>query len=146
MHAKMAPDAVLCRLGPNIRARRFVAVSSGCQRGGRVFGRGIGAVAGVVLAWSDLFTNTPEAWKHQQYGLSALYLVNGALGAYVAVVSIFGYVPAFWPVFILSIAISIGISKFKDAAVRVWISHCKFSMDKTYSTLTDEVSGFNSAA
>ena len=115
------------------------------DKAGVFLGRGMGAVAGVVLAWSDLFTNTPEAWNHQRYGLSALYAVTGGLGVYVAIMSIFGSVPAFWPVFILSIAISIGISKFKDAAVRDWTSHCEFSMDKTYSTLTDEVSGFNTA-
>jgi hypothetical protein len=50
-------------------------------------GRGMGAVVGVVLAWSDLFANTPEAWKHQQYGLSAPHLASGALGVCVAVVS-----------------------------------------------------------
>ena len=75
-----------------------------------------------------------------------LYGVNGILGAYVAFVSIFGSVPGFWPIFIATIVLSIWIAKWKDAAMKDWISRCKFGIGTRYHTLNEEVSGFNFVA
>lgn len=120
------------------RTARFTTV-------GKFVGRGMGSVAGAYFAWTDLFMSAPEARQHEQYGLQRLYLASGMLGIYVSFISITGYVPGFWPVFVLAIAISVGIAKLKDAALKGWIEHCKFSTDKTYCTLKDEVVAFNFA-
>lgn len=113
---------------------------------GVFLGRGMGAIAGAVIAWDDFHKNAPEAWQQQEYVLSTLYRVNGALGIYVAVLSLTGSVPGFWPIFVLSIAISIGIAELKNSETRDWVSRCKFSTGSHYASLDAELKAFNSAA
>ncbi|PTB21096.1 hypothetical protein C9I57_10320 [Trinickia symbiotica] len=109
-------------------------------------GRAIGAFAGAALAWTDLFKNAPEAKQAGDKWLERLYYVNGALGAYVAIVSVTGVVPGFWPVFVLSIIVSIGIAELKASQMKDWISRCKFSTVEHYTSLDAELKAFNSAA
>ena len=113
---------------------------------GVLAGRGLGAIAGAVIAWDDFHKNAPDAWQQQEYVLSVLYRVNGALGFYVAIWSLTGAVPGFWPIFLLSIAISIGIAELKNSETKDWISRCKFSAGSHYDSLDAELKAFNSAA
>ncbi|WP_133650320.1 hypothetical protein [Paraburkholderia flava] len=112
---------------------------------GKYGGRAIGSIAGLVLAGYDLFKNAPEAFHAQEYGLSALYVASGILGAYVAVAAFFGTIPFFWPVLVASILIGIAIALYKGAELKTWISRCKFSKSE-YHTLNEELDAYNSAA
>jgi hypothetical protein len=108
-------------------------------------GRAAGSIAGAVLAYGDLAKNFPEARHNQEYPLAALYVLNGALGIYVAFFSVWGAVPAFWPVLVASIIIGVGIAMLKDSELNDWVKRCKFSTGEHYHTLNDELMAFNSA-
>ncbi|MFM0658687.1 MULTISPECIES: T6SS effector BTH_I2691 family protein [Paraburkholderia] len=109
-------------------------------------GRALGSIAGAVLAWSDLHNNMPEAFRNKQVALGWLYGTSGALGLYVAFFSLTGSVPLFWPVFVISIIVGIGIAMLKESELHDWISRCKFSTEKHYDSLEAELKAFNSAA
>ncbi|MBU9693542.1 hypothetical protein KTF23_27285 [Burkholderia multivorans] len=108
-------------------------------------GRLMGSIAGAILAWGDLAKNAPEAFRNKEVGLGWLYGASGALGLYVAFFSITGSVPLFWPVFIVSILVAIGIATLKASELSDWVKRCKFSVGEHYSTLDDELKAFNSA-
>ncbi|WP_310673058.1 hypothetical protein [Burkholderia multivorans] len=105
----------------------------------------MGSIAGAILAWGDLAKNAPEAFRNKEVGLGWLYGASGALGLYVAFFSITGSVPLFWPVFIVSILVAIGIATLKASELSDWVKRCKFSVGEHYSTLDDELKAFNSA-
>lgn len=113
---------------------------------GVFLGRGMGAFAGAFVAWDDFHKNAPDAWQNQEYALSVMYRVNGALGIYVAILSITGSVPGFWPIFAISIGISVGIAKLKDSEMKDWVSRCKFSAGSHYDSIDAELKAYNSAA
>ncbi|WP_334022510.1 T6SS effector BTH_I2691 family protein [Burkholderia gladioli] len=108
-------------------------------------GRLMGSIAGAILAWGDLAKNAPEAFRNKEVGLGWLYGASGALGLYVAFFSITGSVPLFWPVFIVSILVAIGIATLKASELSDWVKRCKFSVGEHYSTFDDELKAFNSA-
>ena len=108
-------------------------------------GRALGSIAGAVLAYTDLFKNAPEAWHNKEMGLWVLYNASGALGAYVAVLSLTGSVPFFWPVFVASILVGIGIAILKASELKDWVSHSKFSTQSHYGSLGEELKAFDSA-
>ncbi|KAB0656353.1 T6SS effector BTH_I2691 family protein [Burkholderia diffusa] len=108
-------------------------------------GRFAGSFAGALLAYGDLTKNFPEARNNQEYPLAALYLLNGSLGMYVAFFALWGSVPAFWLVFLVGIAISIGIAMLKSSELSDWVKRCRFSTGEHYRTLEDELKAFNSA-
>jgi hypothetical protein len=132
-------------------AERFTTI-------GKYGGRIMGSVAGAVLAWADLRKNAPEAFRNGEKVLGWLYGASGALGIYVAFFSMTGTVPFFWPVFVISIVIGIGIAILKSSELKDWISRCKFSKDaeqdakkhpgkgvEHYDSLDAEIEAFNSA-
>ena len=98
-----------------------------------------------MLAYTDLLKNAPEAWHNGEKGLAKLYVASGALGAYVAIFSLTGTIPFFWPVFIASILIGIGIAILKAAELKDWVSHSKFSTQSHYGSLDEELKAFNLA-
>lgn len=115
-------------------------------------GRWSGAVAGVVLSCFDLFKNTPEAYGNKEYGLTALYVVSGTLGVYVALSPLLSaapfiaaWMPPLWPILVISILIGFVIVYFKSAAINDWVSRCKFSKEPRYRTMDEELKAFNSA-
>ncbi|WP_186124959.1 T6SS effector BTH_I2691 family protein [Burkholderia gladioli] len=108
-------------------------------------GRLMGSIAGAILAWGDLARNAPEAFRNKEVGLGWLYGASGALGLYVAFFSITGSVPLFWPIFIVSILVAIGIATLKASELSDWVKRCKFSVGEHYSTFDDELKAFNSA-
>lgn len=108
-------------------------------------GRLMGSIAGAILAWGDLAKNAPEAFRNKEVGLGWLYGASGALGLYVAFFSITGSVPLFWPIFIVSILVAIGIATLKASELSDWVKRCKFSVGEHYSTFDDELKAFNSA-
>ncbi|WP_175920943.1 T6SS effector BTH_I2691 family protein [Burkholderia pyrrocinia] len=108
-------------------------------------GRFAGSFAGAVLAWGDMFKNAPEAWRNHEKGLARLYVVSGALGFYVAVFALTGSIPLFWPVFIASIVVSVGIAMLKSSELSDWVKRCKFSTGEHYRTFDGELAAFNSA-
>lgn len=111
---------------------------------GATFGRGIGAVAGLVLAGYDLIFNAREAWDNGEKTLARLYVASGILGGYLAVASFFS-LPFFWPVLIAAILIGIAIAFYKASEIKDWISRCRFSKGEHYHSLDDELKAFNSA-
>ena len=112
---------------------------------GKWGGRTLGAIAGLVLAGYDLFHNAPEAWGINEKGLARLYVASGILGAYISVSAVFGSIPFFWPVLILSILVGIAIAHFKASALKDWISRCKFSSGEHYNSLDAELAAFKSS-
>lgn len=111
-----------------------------------------GAVAGVILSCYDLFKNAPEAYGNKEYGLTALYVVGGTLGVYIAlspllsaVPFIAAWMPPLWPILVISIVIGFVIVYFKSAAINDWVSRCKFSKEPGYHTMDEELKAFNSA-
>jgi hypothetical protein len=124
--------------------KQWAGASEWAEVGAKV-GRGLGAIAGIVLAGYDLFKNVPEAFSNKDYGLTALYALSGALGAYVAVAAFFS-LPLFWPALILSILIGVAIAIFKASALKDWVSRCKFSKGEHYDSLEAELKAFSSAA
>lgn len=108
-------------------------------------GRAVGSIAGAVLAWADLVRNAPEAFRNKETVLGWLYGVNGVLGLYVAFFSITGAIPLFWPVFIASILIGVGIALLKASELQDWVKRCKFSTGEHYHSLDDELKAFSSA-
>lgn len=112
---------------------------------GAKIGRGLGAIAGIVLAGFDLLKNAPEAHGNKEDGLSILYVASGALGIYIAAAAFFS-LPLFWPALILSILVGIAIALFKASAIKDWVSRCKFSKGEHYASLEAELKAFSSAA
>ncbi|WP_091797420.1 hypothetical protein [Burkholderia sp. WP9] len=88
----------------------------------------------------------PEAFRNKEMALGWLYGASGALGIYVAFFSLTGSIPLFWPVFVISIIVGIGIAMLKASELHDWISRCKFSTEKHYDSLEAELKAFNSAA
>ncbi|MGN4154348.1 hypothetical protein [Burkholderia gladioli] len=87
----------------------------------------------------------PEAYGNKEYGLTTLYAFSGILGIYVAAAAFFS-LPLFWPALVLSILVGIAIAIFKAAALKGWVSRCKFSKGDHYDSLEAELRAFNSAA
>ena len=112
---------------------------------GTKIGRGLGAIAGIVLAGFDVIKNAPEARRNKETKLWLLYNVSGALGAYVAIATFFS-LPLFWPALILSILVGIVIAFVKASALKDWVSRCKFSKDEHYDSLDAELRAFSAAA
>jgi hypothetical protein len=105
----------------------------------------MGSVAEAILTGGDLSKNAPEAFRNKEVQLGWLYGASGALGLYVAFFSITGSVPLFWPVFIVSILVAIGIATLKASELSDWVKRCKFSTGEHYHTFDDELKAFNSA-
>lgn len=124
--------------------KQWAGASEWAELGAKV-GRGIGAVAGIVLAGYDIFKNMPEAYTNKDYRLATLYALSGALGVYVAVAAFFS-LPLFWPALIISILVGVAIAIFKASALKDWVSRCKFSKGEHYDSLEAELNAFNSAA
>lgn len=124
--------------------KQWAGASEWAEVGAKV-GRGLGAIAGIVLAGYDMFKNMPEAWSNGEKNLARLYLVSGVLGTYVAAAAFFS-LPLFWPAFILSILVGIAIAFMKASALKDWVSRCKFSKGEHYDSLEAELKAFNSAA
>ncbi|AJX00664.1 T6SS effector BTH_I2691 family protein [Burkholderia gladioli pv. gladioli] len=124
--------------------KQWAGASEWAEVGAKV-GRGLGAIAGIVLAGYDIFKNMPEAWSNGEKNLSRLYFVSGVLGAYVAAAAFFS-LPLFWPALILSILVGIAIAFIKASALKDWVSRCKFSKGEHYDSLEAELKAFNSAA
>ncbi|WP_186142714.1 T6SS effector BTH_I2691 family protein [Burkholderia gladioli] len=124
--------------------KQWAGASEWAEVGAKV-GRGLGAIAGIVLAGYDIFKNMPEAWSNGEKNLSRLYFVSGVLGAYVAAAAFFS-LPLFWPALILSILVGIAIAFMKASALKDWVSRCKFSKGDHYDSLEAELKAFNSAA
>jgi hypothetical protein len=123
--------------------KQWAGASEWAEIGAKV-GRGLGAIAGVVLAGYDLLKNAPEAFQNREKKLGWLYIGSGVLGAYVAVAAVFS-LPLFWPVLILSILVGIAIAIFKASALKDWVSRCKFSKAEHYDSLEAELNAFSSA-
>ncbi|MDN8040404.1 Arm DNA-binding domain-containing protein [Burkholderia vietnamiensis] len=124
--------------------KQWAGASEWAEVGAKV-GRGLGAIAGIVLAGFDLIKNAPEAYRNKETKLWVLYNVSGALGVYVAAAAFFGW-PLFWPALILSILVGIAIAIFKASALKDWVSRCKFSTGEHYDSLEAELKAFSSAA
>ncbi|MGC2960310.1 T6SS effector BTH_I2691 family protein [Paraburkholderia graminis] len=124
--------------------KQWSGVDEWAERGATI-GRGIGAAAGIVLAGVDLFKNAPEAFGNKESTLGWLYVSSGVLGAYLAIGAYLQVIPGFWIVFIASILIAITIAIFKSAAIKDWISRCKFSKGERYDSMDAELNAFNSA-
>ena len=131
--------------------KQWAGVGAVAETGANV-GRGVGSVVGVVLAGYDLLKNLPEAYKNKEYALTALYAASGTLGVYLALSPFFSaipllasWLPPIWLVLIVSILVGIAIAYFKPAAIKDWVSRCKFSKGEHYHTLGEELKGFNSA-
>ncbi|KWA13918.1 T6SS effector BTH_I2691 family protein [Burkholderia territorii] len=124
--------------------KQWAGASEWAEVGAKI-GRGLGAVAGIVLAGYDIFKNMPEAWNNGEKNLAKLYFASGILGAYVAAAAFFS-LPLFWPALILSILVGIAIAIFKASALKDWVSRCKFSKGEHYDSLEAELKAFNSAA
>ncbi|UEP21231.1 hypothetical protein LL999_15060 [Burkholderia ambifaria] len=129
------------------------AGAEGWAESGARAGRMIGAVAGIVLAGYDLLKNLPESYANKEYGLTALYMLSGTLGVYISLSPFFSLLPAafaawlppLWIVLVAAIVVGIVIAHFKAAAIKDWISRCKFSKGEHYRSLDDELKAFNSA-
>ncbi|AOJ03160.1 hypothetical protein WS70_16085 [Burkholderia mayonis] len=124
--------------------KQWAGASEWAEVGAKV-GRGLGAIAGIVLAGYDIVKNMPEAYGNKEYGLTALYALSGVLGVYVAAAAFFS-LPLFWPALILSILVGIAIAIFKASALKDWVSRCKFSKGEHYDSLEAELKAFTSAA
>lgn len=124
--------------------KQWAGASEWAEVGAKV-GRGLGAIAGIVLAGYDILKNMPEAYSNKDYRLTTLYAVSGVLGIYVAAAAFFS-LPLFWPALILSILVGIAIAIFKTSALKDWVSRCKFSKGEHYDSLEAELKAFNSAA
>ncbi|MPV69208.1 T6SS effector BTH_I2691 family protein [Burkholderia sp. BE17] len=124
--------------------KQWAGASEWAEVGAKV-GRGLGALAGIVLAGYDIFKNMPESYANKEYGLTTLYAFSGVLGVYVAVAAFFS-LPLFWPALVLSILVGIAIALFKASALKDWVSRCKFSKGEHYDSLEAELKAFNSAA
>ncbi len=132
--------------------KQWAGAEGWAETGARV-GRGIGAVAGIVLAGYDLLKNSPEAFGNHEATLGWLYIASGTLGIYISLSPFFSMLPAFfaawlppfWIVFVAAIIIGLLIAHFKAAAIKDWISRCKFSKGEHYRSLDDELHAFNSA-
>ncbi|TPQ46092.1 hypothetical protein C2U71_09975 [Burkholderia ubonensis] len=124
--------------------KQWAGASEWAEVGAKV-GRGLGAIAGIVLAGFDLIKNAPEAYRNKETKLWVLYNLSGALGVYVAAAAFFGW-PLFWPALILSILVGIAIAIFKASALKDWVSRCKFSTGEHYDSLEAELKAFSSAA
>ncbi|WP_322024840.1 T6SS effector BTH_I2691 family protein [Burkholderia sp. BCC1977] len=124
--------------------KQWAGASEWAEVGAKV-GRGLGALAGIVLAGYDIFKNMPEAYANKEYGLTTLYAFSGVLGVYVAVAAFFS-LPLFWPALVLSILVGIAIAIFKASALKDWVSRSKFSKGEHYDSLEAELKAFNSAA
>jgi hypothetical protein len=124
--------------------KQWAGASEWAEVGARI-GRGLGAIAGIVLAGYDLLRNSREAFRNNETNLGWLYAASGVLGGYVAVAGFFTF-PFFWPALILSILVGIAIAIFKGAALKDWVSRCKFSTGEHYDSLAAEVRAFSSAA
>lgn len=124
--------------------KQWSGVDEWAERGAKI-GRGMGAAAGIVLAGVDLFKNAPEAFGNKENTLGWLYVSSGVLGAYLAIGAYLQVIPGFWIVFIASILVAITIAIFKAAAIKDWISRCKFSKGEHYGSIDAELNAFNSA-
>ncbi|KER69848.1 hypothetical protein HR51_20570 [Burkholderia cepacia] len=132
--------------------KQWAGAEGWAETGARV-GRTIGAVAGIVLAGYDLLKNMPEAYANKEKGLARLYAIGGVLGIYISLSPFFSVLPAvivawlppFWIVFVAAIIVGILIAHFKAAAIKDWISRCRFSKGEHYSSLDDELKAFDSA-
>lgn len=124
--------------------KQWAGASEWAEVGAKV-GRGLGALAGIVLAGFDLIKNAPEAYRNKETKLWVLYNLSGALGVYVAAAAFFSW-PLFWPALILSILVGIAIAIFKASALKDWVSRCKFSKGEHYDSLEAELKAFSSAA
>ena len=111
---------------------------------GATVGRGLGAVAGIVLAGYDIFKSAPAAYGNRDYGLTSLYAVSGALAIYVAAAAFFS-VPLVGPALILSILVGIAIASLKASALKEWVSRSKFGLGDHYDSLEAELRAFGSA-
>lgn len=123
--------------------KQWAGASEWAEVGAKV-GRGLGAIAGIVLAGYDLLKNSGEAFENHEKKLGWLYIASGTLGAYIAVAAFFS-VPLFWPALILSIMVGIAIAILKASALKDWVSRCKFSKLEHYDSLESELKAFNSA-
>lgn len=124
--------------------KQWAGASEWAEVGAKI-GRGLGAIAGVVLAGYDLLKNAPEAYVNKETNLWLLYNLSGGLGIYVAVAAFFS-LPLFWPALMFSILVGIAIAVFKSSALKDWVSHCKFSKGEHYDSLESELKAFSAAA
>jgi hypothetical protein len=124
--------------------KQWAGASEWAEVGARI-GRGLGAIAGIVLAGYDIIKNAPDAYRNKETKLWVLYNLSGVLGIYVAVAAFFS-VPFFWPALILSIMVGMVLALVKASAVKDWVSHCKFSKGEHYDSLEAEVKAFSAAA
>lgn len=114
--------------------------------------RFIGAAAGIVAGFYDIFINAPDAFGNNK-ALSGLYAVNGTLGVAIALAAYYSAAAIFWPTLILSFVVSIAIAIVNGGALQQWISRSYFSVNFTnkqanqyYQTINEELNAYHNAA
>lgn len=101
-----------------------------------------GLIAGLFAAGWDLVVNAPKAFKEENYGLTLLYILSGALGVRISFAVFF---PLSWPILLLSIAIGVAVSVANTSALKTWISRCEFSKGEKYTSFEEQVNGYYDA-
>ncbi len=109
--------------------------------GARLLGMG----AGIMAALYDIFCNAPQAYRDEKILLMTLYGLNGIFGFGIAVAAYYSLVSIWWPLFLLSFTISLGIAFVNSSELKNWISRCEFSLGEKFNSFDAQLRAFNRA-
>ncbi|WP_413457419.1 T6SS effector BTH_I2691 family protein [Herbaspirillum huttiense] len=109
--------------------------------GARLLGMG----AGIMAALYDIFCNAPQAYRDEKILLMTLYGLNGIFGFGIAVAAYYSLVSIWWPLFLLSFTISLGIAFVNSSELKNWISRCEFSLGEKFNSFDAQLKAFNRA-